>query len=119
MDTKNIIDQIYKVTSKKKDMFTKANVYRYVAKELNDIADGSWTYPYIANLHSGKQLDSMSIQIKYAIKVLHKRLVKPPKVLKDYRLRPVQCLCTEAEYKEMLKLGTRERTTIMLNGYSF
>ena len=34
----------------------------------------------------------------------------PPKPKPDKRLRPVQHLCTGAEYEAMLKYSTRERT---------
>ena len=37
-------------------------------------------------------------------------LLQPPKDKPDYRLRPVQHLCTGAEYLEMIKPTTRERT---------
>ena len=38
----------------------------------------------------------------------------PPKEKPDYRLRPLQCLCTEDEYNRLLRRGTRARTLIAL-----
>ena len=77
--TQDALEDIYQSVSKKRNMFTKASVYREIAKQLNAIAGGGWKYPYISNLHRGVQVESMSDMIQDAIAKLHKKLTKPPR----------------------------------------
>ena len=77
--TQDALEDIYQSVSKKRNMFTKASVYREIAKQLNAIAGGGWKYPYISNLHRGVQVESMSDMIQDAIAKLHKKLTKKPR----------------------------------------
>ena len=96
--TQEKIEEIYLIVCVNPKMFTKADVYRDIVKQLNNIVDGGWKYPYISNLHRGEQLDTMSAKIKSAVARLHSQLTQPNR--KRYRL---EMDCSDEELKEMQK----------------
>ena len=118
---KDAIEDIYQVWRKKPDMHTKADVYRAIVKELNSIASGGWTYPYIANLHRGDQLDSVSKKMRFAIKKMHKGL-KPKRIVSPDTvcIRTLKIMSDEYELHEIQeRLGTRKRTEKLMTGWHY
>lgn len=95
---------------------TVRGVYEAIAEELNETAHPqSWGYSYIRNVALGLQTPG-GIFIT-AVKQLHKKYIKTAKKKKpDYRLRPVQILCTGKQYEKIIKsMSTEERANRLIN----
>ena len=102
------LHEIVSAIRKMKKTYNKADAYRYIMKELNAIGDGTWTYPYIANLHRGAQLDTMSDKIVDAINKLHRQLTKKPKSKTIPSCQSIKVKCSPEYAKKIRDAFTTE-----------